>query len=180
MVSNDKFTLKINDYIHSPEGKKNYNEEHFNEAARHYDFATRAMSLGQDMAWKRQLVESLPSLDQPICVDLACGTGDITFMLAEKYAAEKVVGIDLTEAMLELARKRNTANNVEFRRGDMGATELPDHYADIVTGSYAIRNAPDLKQALREIRPSNPAVLWLYSISPNPRSAGFSAYNMQS
>jgi hypothetical protein len=58
MSTTKKFSLKIRDYISTPERKLEYNEHHFSEAASRYDFATRAMSLGRDMAWKRQLVEA--------------------------------------------------------------------------------------------------------------------------
>ncbi len=147
-----KFTLKSKDFIQTPDGKKTYNEEHFNEAARHYDFATKAMSLGRDLAWKKQLIAALPTLAEPCCVDLACGTGDITCLLAERYPGGRIVGIDLTAAMLELARTRNRAANVEFIQGDMAQTQLPSNSVDIVTGSYAIRNAPELVPALAEIQ----------------------------
>jgi len=172
MAANGKFTLKIKDYIHTPERKREYNELHFGEAARHYDFATRAMSLGRDMAWKRKLVAALPRFPAPVCVDLACGTGDVTFMLAAKYPAGRVFGIDLTEPMLEMARRRGQAKNVDFTRKDMAATGLPDEAADIVTGSYAIRNAPELRQAFVEIhrilRPGGFVALLDFSKSPRP------------
>ena len=151
MSDPNKFDLKINDYIETPEKKREYNEQHFSEAASHYDFATRAMSLGRDLAWKRQLIELLPPLEKPCCLDLACGTGDVTFMLAEKYPDGKIVGLDLTEPMLAIARQRNHYAKVEFIKGDMTATGLPDASIDIVTGSYAVRNAPELKSAFVEI-----------------------------
>jgi len=146
-----KFDLKIKDYIQTPERKRNYNEQHFSEAASRYDFATRAMSLGRDMAWKRQLIALLPEMEHPDCIDLACGTGDVTFMLADKYPQGKVLGLDLTEPMLELARQRNYLQHVEFLQADMAATGLPDESVDIVTGSYAVRNAPELGPAFKEI-----------------------------
>ncbi len=152
MPANRKFTLKIRDYIHTPESKREYNEQHFSEAASRYDFATRAMSLGRDAAWKRQLVAALPQLPAPTCVDIACGTGDIAFLLAEKYPTGQIVGIDLTEPMLELARKRCASDNIEFVRQDMGATDFPDKSVDIVTGGYAVRNAAELHQAFMEIK----------------------------
>ena len=74
--------------------------------------------------------------------------------------------------MLELARRRYHAKNVEFLRQDMGATDLPDEAADIVTGSYAVRNAPELRQAFVEIhrilRPGGFAALLDFSKSPMP------------
>ncbi len=172
MATNSKFSLKIRDYIHTPERKREYNEQHFGEAARHYDFATRAMSLGRDMVWKRKLVAALPRFPAPVCVDLACGTGDVTLLLADRYPAGRVIGIDLTGAMLKLARQRSHAGNVEFLQQDMGATDLPDELADIVTGSYAVRNAPEFQQAFTEIyrilRPGGFVALLDFSKSPKP------------
>lgn len=146
-----KFSLKIADHIGSPEGKKRYNEEHFSEAASRYDLATRAMSLGRDGAWKRQLIAALPAIEAPCCLDLACGTGDLCFLLAEKYPRGRIIGLDLTEPMLQRARQRNRQDNIRFLQGDMNATGLESGSVDIVTGGYAIRNAPDLGLALREI-----------------------------
>lgn len=142
----------MHDYIHTPGGKRTYNKEMFAEIAPRYDFITRALSLGRDSKWKDDMILNLPDLDQAHCLDLASGTGDITFRLARKYPAGHVVGLDLTEAMVELARPRNHFDNVEFIVGDMSRTELPDECFDIVTGGYALRNAPDLRTALREIR----------------------------
>lgn len=147
-----RFNLKIADYIGSPEKKKYYNEQHFTEAASRYDWATRAMSLGRDGAWKRALVQSLPRFDAPACVDLACGTGDVSFLLAGRYPRGRVLGLDLTESMLEIARRRNRFDAVCFECRDMCCTGLADASADIVTGSYALRNAPDFHQALEEMR----------------------------
>ncbi|MDH3453531.1 MAG: ubiquinone/menaquinone biosynthesis methyltransferase [Desulfuromonadales bacterium] len=172
MAKSSKFALKIKDYLHSPERKREYNEQHFSEAASRYDFATRAMSLGRDAAWKTQLVAALPQLPAPVCVDLACGTGDIALLLAEKYPAGRIVGIDLTEPMLALARQRSDSINIEFLRQDMGATDFPDASADIVTGGYAVRNAAELSQAFLEIhrilKPGGCAALLDFSKPPSP------------
>lgn len=151
MSDSGKFTLKIRDCLHAPERKREYNELHFSEAASRYDFATRAMSLGRDRAWKRQLIAALPNCPAPVCVDLACGTGDIAFMLADKYADGRILGIDLTEPMLALARRRNRTPRLKFVRGDMAETGLADASIDIVTGSYAVRNAAALQPAFAEI-----------------------------
>lgn len=146
------FTLKMHDYIHRPEGKRQYNEAMFGEIAPRYDFITRALSFGRDRRWKDDLVEELPDTGDAKCLDLACGTGDITFRLARKYPEGHVVGLDLTEAMVELARPRNSFGNVEFVIGDMTRTDFADESFAIVTGGYALRNAPELAGALKEIR----------------------------
>jgi len=172
VAKRSKFALKIKDYILSPERKREYNEKHFSEAASRYDFATRAMSLGRDAAWKRLLVDALPQLSAPVCIDLACGTGDIAFLLAKRYPAGRIVGIDLTEPMLKLARKRSDPINIEFVCQDMGATDFPDETADIITGGYAVRNAAELSQAFLEIhrilKPAGFVALLDFSKPPSP------------
>jgi demethylmenaquinone methyltransferase/2-methoxy-6-polyprenyl-1,4-benzoquinol methylase len=151
-MTGGRFDMKARDHLHVPERKKTYNERHFTVAAPRYDVATRAMSLWRDAAWKRLLVSALPEGRSPVCVDIACGTGDVSFLLAERYPRGDVVGLDLTEPMLAIARKRNRHGNVRFVRHDMGAMPFPDESVDIVTGSYALRNAPDLGGALDEVR----------------------------
>jgi demethylmenaquinone methyltransferase/2-methoxy-6-polyprenyl-1,4-benzoquinol methylase len=112
-------------------------------------------------------------------LDLACGTGDITFSLAER--ATRAVGLDITQGMLDIAeRKRRELNieNASFYRADIMRIPFPDGTFDCVTGGYALRNVPDVAGALAEIRrvlkpggrfcsldfghPPNRAYRWLY------------------
>jgi demethylmenaquinone methyltransferase/2-methoxy-6-polyprenyl-1,4-benzoquinol methylase len=142
----------MHEYIHRPEGKLVFNREMFTVIAGRYDFITRALSLGRDKAWKNQMIRILPALQGPRCLDIACGTGDITFRLAQKYPRGTVIGLDLTEAMLASAKSRNSYENVELTTANMCSTDFGDHTFDIVTGGYALRNAPVLEEALAEIR----------------------------
>jgi demethylmenaquinone methyltransferase/2-methoxy-6-polyprenyl-1,4-benzoquinol methylase len=144
-------TLNIRDSIQTPETKRDYNEQLFTRVATEYDMATRAMSLGRDRAWKRRLVRLLPEAVHPVCVDLACGTGDVTLELASRFPAGLITGLDLTPAMVDVARGRSRFKNVSFAVADMCHTRLPDMSVDFVTGSYALRNAPVLDDALREV-----------------------------
>lgn len=147
-----RFALKARDHVRSPSLRRRFNELHFGEAASRYDFATKAMSLGRDAAWKRALVAALPERAAPVCVDLACGTGDVAFLLAERYPGGTVTGVDIAAPMLARARVRNRFPNLRFGTGDMCALPFPDGSVDIVTGSYALRNAPELRGALAEVR----------------------------
>ena len=147
-----RFSLKARDHVRAPERKRLFNERHFGEAASRYDLATKAMSLGRDAAWKRALVAALPEHPAPVCVDLACGTGDVAFLLAERYPEGTVTGVDIAAQMLVRARARNRFPNTRFGYGDMGALPFPDGSVDIVTGSYALRNAAELRAALSEVR----------------------------
>lgn len=138
--------------IQTPDQKRAYNSGLFTRVAREYDRATRAMSLGRDQTWKRWLVEALPALPAPRCVDLACGTGDVTAALAKRFPHGEIIGIDLTPAMVEVARACHPLPNLDFRVRDMCHTGIKTGWADVVTGSYALRNAPVLDDALAETR----------------------------
>ena len=146
-----RFVLKIGDHLEDAEKKKYYNEKLFSEIAPRYDFITRVLSFGRNAAWRRTLVSLLPSYPSPVCIDLACGTGDIAFLLAGKYPRGRIAGLDITEPMLDIARYRNIHPNISFVNQDMGSLEIVSESVDIVTGGYALRNAPDLGTAIDEI-----------------------------
>jgi len=143
--------LSLDEHLRVPELKRAYNKRLFTRVAGKYGFVTSALSLGRDRAWKRLLIRALPEVARPMCVDLACGTGDITALLADRYPAGEVHGIDLTPAMLDLARRR-CLPDVIFSRQDMCRLSFQDESVHIVTGGYALRNAPSLEDALAEIR----------------------------
>ena len=146
-----RFVLKIGDHLENPESKKYYNERVFSEIAPRYDFITRVLSFGRDATWKRALISLLPPYESPACVDLACGTGDISFLLANKYTHGRIAGLDITEPMLDIARHRNAHPNISFVKQDMGSLEIESESVDIVTGGYALRNAPNLETVIAEI-----------------------------
>lgn len=150
-LMNRQLTLKIGDHLGSADKKKYFNEEMFSIIAPRYDFITRLFSFWQDASWKRDLIADLPEKISPACLDLACGTGDMAFLLAEKYPKGEIIGLDLTEDMLQLARQRSRYPNLRFVKGDMGQLDIAPETIDVITGGYALRNAPDLAQTVVEI-----------------------------
>jgi ubiquinone/menaquinone biosynthesis methyltransferase len=159
--------------IAEPESKRKLNLEIFSLIAKEYDFITRALSFNRDGAWKRRLVKDLPYVKAPVCVDLATGTGDLAALVANRYGDADIMGVDLTPEMIDLAKQRHGARRqLRFCVGDM--TDLKDFATssvDIVTGGYAIRNAPDLKVVLAEIhrvmKPGGTAAFLDFSRDPN-------------
>ena len=85
-------------------------------------------------------------------LDLATGTGDIAFALAARGA--RVVGLDVTPRMIELAQAKAAAGDraPRFLVGDMLALPFPARSFDVVTTGYGLRNVPDLTAAIDEIR----------------------------
>ena len=137
--------------VSDPESKRELNRAIFDRIAGKYHVTTRALSLGRDIAWKRDLVRQLPDTNPNRCLDLATGTGDIAQLLAERYPDAEIVGLDLSENMVALAKQRLSGERFQFHRGDICNLPFPDEFAGVITGGYALRNVPDLDLALREI-----------------------------
>ncbi len=89
-----------------------------------------------------------------IVVDLGSGAGFDAFIAANKVGLEgKVIGIDMTEKMIEKARmnaKRYNYRNVEFKLGDIENVPLPDNSVDVVISNCVINLAPDKDKVFRE------------------------------
>lgn len=131
----------------SPASKRQYVRTLFATIADRYDLITGVLSYGQDAKWKKKLVALAGIKPGERALDLATGTGDIAFAVADRGA--KTIGLDITHRMLELAhRKRDIAT---FITGDM--INLPFQAAsfDLVTTGYGLRNVPDLAAAIDEI-----------------------------
>jgi demethylmenaquinone methyltransferase / 2-methoxy-6-polyprenyl-1,4-benzoquinol methylase len=153
MAESEKLDLK--EYIASKEKKQRYVNRLFETIASRYDFFTAFMSYGMDRGWKRTLVEMLRLKGSEAALDIACGTGDITFAIAGQLTRGRVAGLDITQGMLDIAerkrRERNVAN-ASFHRGDIMRMPFADETFDCITGGYALRNVPDVAAALKEIK----------------------------
>jgi demethylmenaquinone methyltransferase/2-methoxy-6-polyprenyl-1,4-benzoquinol methylase len=84
-------------------------------------------------------------------LDLACGTGDITFEL--RHAGARAVGLDVTERMIRHARAKRVhdGGGPAFVVGDMMALPFPAGSFHLVTAGYGLRNVPALEPAIAEI-----------------------------
>jgi demethylmenaquinone methyltransferase / 2-methoxy-6-polyprenyl-1,4-benzoquinol methylase len=143
--------MTLHDTISTPDGKRRYVRALFATIADRYDLITVALSYGQDRRWKRRLIAMAAPPPGARALDLATGTGDIAFGLAGRGA--RVVGLDITHRMIELARGKAAAQpaRVGFVVGDMLALPFPDDSFDIVTTGYGLRNVPNLALAIEEI-----------------------------
>ena len=143
--------MSLRHSIATPEGKGRYVRALFATIADRYDFITVALSYGQDRRWKRRLIALAAPAPGARALDLATGTGDIAFALASKGA--RVVGLDITLRMIELAKRKQSdgALGLRFLVGDMLALPFPSGSFDIVTTGYGLRNVPDLSTAIDEI-----------------------------
>jgi demethylmenaquinone methyltransferase/2-methoxy-6-polyprenyl-1,4-benzoquinol methylase len=143
--------MSLRDRIATPDGKRRFVRSTFATIADRYDFITVVLSYGQDRRWKRRLIDLAAPRPGTRALDLATGTGDIAFALAARGA--RVVGLDITFRMIELARGKGARDfpALWFLVGDMQALPFPSASFDIVTTGYGLRNVPNLTTAIEEI-----------------------------
>jgi demethylmenaquinone methyltransferase / 2-methoxy-6-polyprenyl-1,4-benzoquinol methylase len=125
----------------------------FAAVAPRYDLINDLQSFGLHRWWKRRLVRLAQVGPGCRALDLCCGTGDVAFALAR--AGAEVTGLDFSEPMLAVARRRSARRNgnmgPKFIQGDAMALPFPDASFDVVTVSYGLRNLSDWKRGLAEM-----------------------------
>jgi demethylmenaquinone methyltransferase / 2-methoxy-6-polyprenyl-1,4-benzoquinol methylase len=142
-------------YKQSLKSKKDQVAGMFDNIAHRYDFLNRFLSGGTDIIWRKKMLSELKSLDPKTIRDVATGTGDVAIMAARMLNPDKVVGIDISEKMLEIGRKKITKlllnNKIELLKGDSEAINSPDDAFDAVTVAFGVRNFENLEKGLSEI-----------------------------
>lgn len=140
--------LPLREALATREGKRRTTRRIFATIADRYDLITVLLSGGLDRRWKARLLALAAPRPGERALDAACGTGDLAFALAARGA--RVVGLDVTARMLELARRRGAGPALV--QADMLAIPAPAETFDLVTTGYGLRNAPDLDEAIGEVR----------------------------
>ncbi len=130
--------LNLQEHVASPAKKQLYVNQMFATIAPRYDLVTTLMSYGQDKRWKRKLVAMADVHPYHQVLDLACGTGDITFLLARQLDIRgKAIGVDITPEMVERARgKALHEPRVHFETGDICQLSYADASFDRITVGY--------------------------------------------
>lgn len=144
------------------EGRKDVQvEEMFDSIAPAYDFMNGAMTAGMHRLWRRK---ALNMLREAMCgcrpervLDIACGTGDVTFHLAKLFSESRLTGVDLSPGMLSVARKKLASHpaeersRIEFMEADCLQLPFADNHFDAITVAYGVRNFQDLEAGYREM-----------------------------
>lgn len=130
-------------------------EEMFDNIAPAYDFMNRAMTLGIDRNWRRKVVKAVAAAAPSAILDVATGTGDLAIQLAKANPQAKVTGIDLSEGMLEVGRRKvaeaGLTQQIALRQADCLALPFADGSFDIVTVAFGVRNFEHLDKGYAEM-----------------------------
>ncbi|MDA9554757.1 bifunctional demethylmenaquinone methyltransferase/2-methoxy-6-polyprenyl-1,4-benzoquinol methylase UbiE [Pelobium sp.] len=161
----------VTPYKNQDASKKEQVATMFNNISKTYDFLNHFLSLGIDIIWRKKAIKELEK-DQPqMILDVATGTGDFAFEAIEKLKPKKVIGVDISRGMLDIADekiiKRNKSEVFEVRLGDSEKLLFDDATFDAVTVAYGVRNFENLEKGiadmLRVLKPGGKAVILEFS-----------------
>ena len=129
----------------------------FARIAGRYDLANHLLSGGVDFWWRQRLVRVVHDARPRAILDLATGSGDVAFALADGLPrGVQITGMDFCEPMLEEAVKKRSGSprwtSIEFIPGDGMALPSPNQCVDAVTISFGLRNMADRHKSLTEMR----------------------------
>ena len=128
----------------------------FDHIAPVYDILNHLFSFGLDFSWRRRLADFVVNDKKLRVLDLATGTGDVLISLLDRNPnIDEAVGLDISENMLALCRRKITrrklSDRIKLVRADVTASGLVSESFDVVTMGFGIRNTPDASKTLTEI-----------------------------
>ncbi|AMC11803.1 ubiquinone biosynthesis methyltransferase UbiE [Lutibacter profundi] len=147
-------TEKVKPYKDSDLGKKEQVAKMFDNISKEYDGLNRVISFGIDIKWRKKVVEIIGKTNPNSILDIATGTGDLAINLAQTKAS-KIIGLDISEGMLEVGRKKirklNLDNTIEMVFGDSEKIPFKENSFDAITVAFGVRNFENLEKGLSEI-----------------------------
>ena len=131
------------------------------------DTMNRLMTLGIDRRWRRKTVAEAVSGNPEAILDIATGTGDLAIALARAAEGATVTGVDLSEGMIEVGRRKvaeaGLSDRVKLSPADALALPFADNSFDVITVAFGVRNFEHLAEGyaemLRVLRPGGRLVI---------------------
>lgn len=144
----------VTPYKNSELGKKEQVTQMFDTISGSYDGLNRVISFGIDVKWRKKVLKLVAGKNPERILDIATGTGDLAILMAQTNARE-ITGLDISEGMLEVGRKKIDAKHLNSKitmvQGDSENLPFTDNYFDAVTVAFGIRNFETLEKGLAEI-----------------------------
>ncbi|MGB1031855.1 MAG: class I SAM-dependent methyltransferase, partial [Flavobacteriales bacterium] len=130
--------------------KKEQVAEMFDNIAHSYDALNHVFSLGIDVLWRKKSIKMLKEISPKRLMDVATGTGDFAIEAHRMgLGAEEIVGVDISEGMLEIGRKKvakkGYSETITLKYGDSENLPFEDNYFDAYTAAFGVRNFENLQ-----------------------------------
>ena len=144
----------------------------FDRISPKYDALNHLLSLNIDKVWRRKVAKAVAKSAPKTILDLATGTADLAITMAKHNPQAHIIGLDISEKMLEIGKskikKQNLENQIELRFGDAANLPFEDDTFDVVTVAFGVRNFEDLGRGLSEIhrvlKPNGEVVILEFSM----------------
>jgi demethylmenaquinone methyltransferase/2-methoxy-6-polyprenyl-1,4-benzoquinol methylase len=139
----------------SGKSKKEQVAEMFNRIACRYDFMNRFLSARTDMIWRRKAIRILQKEKPALVLDVATGTADMAILACKMIEKIKLVGIDISDQMLEVGRKKiekeGFTEKIRLQIGDSETINFAENTFDAVMAAFGVRNFEHLEKGLSEM-----------------------------
>ncbi len=146
---------QVKPYKNKPGDKKAQVKEMFDNISPKYDFLNRLLSMGIDRGWRNKLIDLMKPYQPKNILDIATGTGDLAILEAIQLSPEKVIGLDISEGMLKVAKEKvlekKLEHIIELITGDAENIPYENDTFDAITVAFGVRNFENLKQGLKEM-----------------------------
>ena len=127
----------------------------FDSIAFRYDFLNRFLSVGIDKGWRKKAILQLKELKPSKVLDVATGTADVAIMTYRLLHPDKIIGIDISESMLNLGKQKieklGLQHQIDLHLGDSEKIDFPDQSFDAITVAFGVRNFGNLEMGLAEM-----------------------------
>ena len=127
----------------------------FDNIAPWYDFLNHFLSLGIDISWRKKTIRALQQFKPKQILDVATGTADLALESHRLLRPENIVGIDISQEMLDIGKvkiaKKNLSNAIELMIGDCENLPFESNTFDAVTVAFGVRNFEHLDKGLKEM-----------------------------
>lgn len=130
--------------------RASYVQDMFGRIATRYNLMNRVMTFGQDMRWRRFVIQQAQLPPQGALLDVATGTGDIAFEAATKHPDALVVGADFALPMMYVGQQQARGDSIEWSAADALQLPFSDASFDAVVSGYLVRNVIDIPRSLAE------------------------------
>ncbi len=152
--------------------KKQQVADMFDNISGTYDFLNHFLSLGIDIIWRKKAIRSLKAAQPQYMLDVATGTGDFALEAIDILNPEKVIGVDISQGMLDVAKekiaKKGLERQFEVVLGDSENLPFAEATFDAVTVAFGVRNFENLEKGLADIcrvlKPGGKAVILEFSM----------------
>ena len=145
----------VRPFGNSKKTKKEQVAEMFDGLADRYDLINRMLSCGIDVTWRKKAIQQLKNDRPRHILDVATGTGDLAIMAYHQLRPEKIVGIDISQQMLEIGikkvEKERLTEFIQLQLGDSETINFADNSFDAVMVAFGVRNFENLELGLREM-----------------------------